>query len=450
MLRNYRCAGAVSLFVVLYGCAPQMGPPPDAGASGGQAPLPGSGGGAAVGGSGSGGTLPVGSGGNTTIDIDPAGGATGSGSAAGLGTNGGYIELTAEQATDITGSQCAGQTVGVEPVPAVLEFIVDVSDSMRYDVNGDDTEPSAQNPNPSTLPTRWSLTQPALHAALDALGEDVYVGIQFYPSHDASMGGAPTPGCVDDTTGYPIDLLGPPGSAHRTSLADAVTNTLLSYGTPTHDAYVFAKENALDAFTEPGDKVAILITDGAPAQVLGCGPVTIGIDPQPIIDEVAAAAAEGVTTFIIGSPGSDTSMDNPPQDMRYWLSDAAIAGGTALPGCSSAGPNYCHFDMTTAPDFATALATTLAEISSSVAQTCTFATPAAETALDLEKTTVILKREDQTSTLILPDADSDCSAGGWTRGPNNEVILCPATCEMFSTTAGAEVSLSVGCKVTVR
>lgn len=447
-MRNYRVAGAVSL-LALCACGGQAGGGPLPGASGGATSV-GSGGGPGTGSGGGGSPGSIASGGsNSTIDLDPSGGSVGVGNAPGVGTNGGYIDLTAEQAADIKESQCAGQTVGVEPVPAVLQFVVDVSDSMGQDVNGENIVPD------SGVESKWDITKPALQAALAGLGDDVYVGMTFYPSHDASFGPAgPTPlACVDETTSYPIELLGAPGSAHRTTLANAVDTTPLSLGTPTHDAYVYALEQGLDAFTGAGDKVIILVTDGAPAQLLGCGTLTAeGVDPQPIIDEIAGAAAEGVTTFVIGSPGSQTSMSDPPMDLRPWLSNAAIAGGTATDGCSSAGPNYCHFDMTAAPDFGTALAAALAEIGTAVAQTCTFAAPdsTAGAPLDLETTTVILTKPDQTSTLILPDADADCSAGGWTRGPANEVILCPSTCELFQAGLGSEVSLSVGCEVVIK
>jgi len=408
---------------------------------------------------GSGGTAPVGSGGagpsfgsggdNSTIDLGDSGGSTGSGSTSGLGTNGGYIELTAEQATDIKGTQCGEETVGVQPVPAVLEFVVDVSDSMGQDVNGDNIMDG------SDMQSKWEITQPALQAALDGLGDDVYVGMQFFPSRDAPQFGTPgTPveACVDETTAHPIALLGPPGSPQRTLLSNAIATTPLSYGTPTHDAYLFALENGLAAHTGPGDKVMILITDGAPAQPLGCGTVTVGVDPQPIIDEVAAAAVDGVTTFIIGAPGSQTDMSMPPEDMRPWLSDAAIAGGTDFEGCSSAGPAYCHFDMTAAPDFGVALTAALAEIGGAVAETCTFTAPeeAGDDPLEFESTTVIMTRADQTSTLVLPDADADCAQGGWTLGAANEVILCPATCDLFQAQAGTEVSLSIGCDIIIK
>jgi len=441
---------ALSGCLALLACSPGTGGADGAGglASTGGMPAIGSGGGAAVGSGGAGPILSSG-GNNSTIDLGDSGGASGVGSAAGLGTNGGYIELTTEQAADIKGSQCGEKTVGVQPVPAVIEFVIDVSDSMGQDVNGDTIVPD------SGVQSKWEITQPALQAAVDGLGDDVYVGMQFYPSRDAPQGGPPgTPAeaCVDETTAHPIAQLGPPGSPQRTLLANAIATTPLSYGTPTHDAMVFALDNGLAAHTDPGDKVLILITDGAPAQELGCGLVSLDVDPQPIIDEVAAAATEGITTFIIGSPGSQTSMSMPPEDMRPWLSDAAIAGGTDFEGCSSAGPAFCHFDMTAAPDFGVALTAALAEIGGAVAETCTFTAPpeSGDDPLEFESTTVIMTRADQTSTLVLPDADADCAQGGWTLGAANEVILCPATCDLFQAQAGTEVSLSIGCDVIIK
>lgn len=444
MFRTSFGTKTVTLLVCLVGCSPVVGGPD----MGGTGAVPGSGGMADVGAGGSGGLGVSGggvaTGGRPPLIIDPGSGSTGGGGSQ-LGTNGGYVDLSATQVADIKGSQCDGETAVVEPLPAVLEFVVDVSDSMGQDVNGQDI------PLDADIQSKWEITKPVLSAALDALADDVLVGMQFYPSNDASLGpGTPAGACVDDTTAYPIAALGAAGSPQRTTLATAIDTTPLALGTPTHDAYAYALENGLGAYTGPGSPFMVLITDGAPAQLLGCGPLTVGVDPQPIVDAVAAANAQGVKTFVIGSPGSQTSMSMPPEDMRPWLSDAATAGGTALPGCSSAGPNYCHLDMTAASDFATALSTALADIGTAVVQTCTFTAPDSTAALDLETTTVILTRSDQTSVLILPDADSDCAQGGWTRGPNNEVVLCPVTCDMVNADAGAEVSMSIGCNVVIK
>ena len=436
-------AVAVTLLACLAGCASQGGAAPGNGTGG----VPGAGGSAVIGSggtTGAGGSL--GSGGGPSIIIDEPGSGSG-GDAPSLGTNGGYIDLTTAQVTDIKESQCAGETAPVDPVPAVLEFVVDVSQSMADDVNGE-TIPAG-----SDILSKWDITQPALAAALDALGDDVLVGMQFYPSNDGGFGppGPEPVACVDDTTAYPIAALGAPGSAQRTTLATAIATTPLAMATPTQDAYVYALENGLGAYTGAGSRFMVLITDGAPSQEFGCGALnTDGVPTQPIIDAVAAANVDGVKTFVIGSPGSQAGGGNPPEDLRYWLSDAATAGGTAIEGCSSAGPNYCHLDMTTAPDFAAALSMALAEIGTAVVKTCSFTPPDASATLDLDSTTVILTRSDQTSILILPDADADCAQGGWARGTDGEIVLCPATCDMVNSDAGAELSMSVGCQIIIK
>ena len=442
MFRTYHAVKAVPLLACLVGCSPAAGDAPNQNGTGsvpgaGGAPVaPGAGG--AV---GSGGAVSLGSGGHTLLDVGEDG--TG-GSPASLGTNGGYIDLSAEQVADIEGSQCDGDIATVEPIPPVLEFVVDVSNSMGQDVNGVDIAL-----DDTTTQSKWEITQPAFKASLDALGDDVLVGMQFFPSNDSGIGGPGGGACVDATTAYPIAVLGPAGSTQRTTLATAIDTTPLKLGTPTEDAYTAGIQN-LDAYTGPGNKFIVLVTDGAPSQTAGCGPLVNSVPPEPIVAAVAAAKADGVGTFVIGSPGSQTSMDTPPKDMRYWLSDAALAGGTAPDGCSSAGPNYCHLDMTTAPDFAAALSTALADIADAVVKTCSFAAPEDAGQLDLEATTVIFKKSDQTAVLVLPDADADCAAGGWTRGPNNEVVLCPATCDLVNADPGAQVSMSIGCNIIIK
>ena len=69
---------------------------------------------------------------------------------------------------------------------------------------------------------------------------------------------------------------------------------------------------------------------------------------------------------MIGSPGSE--------DARAALSEIAQRGGTGSATCGSAGPEFCHFDMTTQPDFDVALTTALAAISDQTLS-CSYAVP---------------------------------------------------------------------------
>src|SRR5688572_9440293 len=106
-------------------------------------------------------------------------------------------------------------------------------------------------------------------------------------------------------------------------------------------------------YTASGNqKFMLLITDGAPTMSEGCnggdgdnGQVQ-DMPTEPIIAEIAGAYAQGIRTFLIGSPGSEESAEETGGDMRPWLSRAAVESGTDEAGCAVDGPNFCHMDMT--------------------------------------------------------------------------------------------------------
>ncbi len=196
----------------------------------------------------------------------------------------------------------------------------------------------------------------------------------------------------------------------------------------------------------------LLITDGAPTMALECigtggggGGQVMDAPTQPIVDEIAGAFDQGIRTFLIGSPGSEESSQG-GDDMRPWLSQAAIEGGTAEAGCDAQGPNFCHMDMTQEPDFAQALSDGLASIVGQIVDSCTFVVPPppAGESLDPGLTNLIINWTSGASSLILPDDTGDCSEG-WQFDSTGQVVLCAATCEQIQADAGATVQLTFGC-----
>src|SRR5690606_30076251 len=95
--------------------------------------------------------------------------------------------------------------------------------------------------------------------------------------------------------------------------------------TPTHDAYKHALDNSMRVTNVPGSRYMLLITDGVPTYALQCVGSGFPNDPsptEPIVDEIAAAAADGIKTFIVGSPGSEN--DGNGGDARPWMSRGAV------------------------------------------------------------------------------------------------------------------------------
>jgi hypothetical protein len=349
--------------------------------------------------------------------------------------NGGTRTLTPEQVTSIRGAACTGWSTEGEQLPAILELVVDVSGSM------DDPAPGSRN-------SKWQVTQGALRNAITGLAASTGVGVLYYPngSTPASDTAQSVNRCVNTGELVPTDLLGADNAPHRQLVLNSLNRARPANYTPTHDAYRYAFEMGLKPFQTSAPKFMLLITDGAPTMSLGCIRPASGVKDMPtdpIIAEIAAAKAAGVKSFIIGSPGSQMSSES-STDMRPWLSRAATAGGTAAAGCSDAGPNFCHMDMTQAPDFASALAAGLSSVATQIAS-CKYTVPTPPAGKTIDPAAINLIVHAQSGdTLVLPDGQGTCSEG-WSFDAEGNVVLCPATCDKVKADVSARVELLFGC-----
>jgi hypothetical protein len=317
--------------------------------------------------------------------------------------DGGTQDLTADQVDDITNAACTGWAGEGENLPAVLQLVVDVSQSM------DEDAPGARNQS------KWDVTREALRDALGALPGSAAAGVLYYPNQSVQLSTRPrdVDACVNVDALVPIDVLGAANSMQRRDIDQSLDDADTNGYTPTHDAYKFALEESLQPYETPANKFMLLITDGSPTMALQCIGESSGggrgggvqdAPTQPIIDAVKAASDAGIRTFVIGSPGSEESSSGMGGDKRPWLSEAAQVGGTAAPGCNNDGPNFCHLDMTQSADFAQALVEGLGTVVGQIIDQCTFAFPEPPPgqSIDANKTTVIVQTATG-STLVLPD-----------------------------------------------
>ena len=355
------------------------------------------------------------------------------GSAAGT-FDGGHRPLTPEEQEIIDNGACDGWSFEPELLPAALELVVDVSSSMSQ-------------PAPGSNQTKWEATRDALLEAIvgdengGGLPASLHVGLLFYPNRQVTVSEneQDTTACVNTDASVPIEMLGGPTGAHRTLLRTAIEDVELNQSTPTHDAYRYALENVIGPSTVSADKFMLLITDGEPTLLLGCqnpsGQLN-AVNPEPIVDEVALAADQNIQTFLIGSPGSENN--------REWMSRAAVIGGTAADGCDEDGPNWCHMDMTTAPNFADALREGLATVTGAIAP-CVADIPDAPTGqvIDYTKINVFVEQPGEPSTLIIRDEMGDCTEG-W-RIVDDRVELCSASCDLVQDNPDVTVNVRFGC-----
>lgn len=349
--------------------------------------------------------------------------------------NGGTTPLTPEQIEAIEDGACAGWSTEGEPLPAAIQLVVDVSGSM-------------EDPAPGGGGSKWTVTRNALLEAIDALPASTSLGILFYPNRSTPANNNPTDvdACVDTDEMVPINVLGPANSMHRNAIRQAMQRADTGNYTPTHDAYRYALESGLKPFNSTAPKFMLLITDGAPTMSLGCVRPNGGVQDMPtdpIIADITAARSEGIKSFIIGSPGSEESSES-NTDMRPWLSRAAMEGGTAIPGCSENGPNFCHMDMTQEENFADALRRGLGSVASQIAS-CTYAIPEPPNGevIDRGKVNLIVQSDDG-AVLVNPDGQGECTEG-WVYDDDGNVQLCPATCSAVQADPSAQVKLLFGC-----
>jgi hypothetical protein len=194
-----------------------------------------------------------------------------------------------------------------------------------------------------------------------------------------------------------------------------------------------------------GGRVLLLLTDGTPTCTLSCECTedNVPVDSQPLIEEAKEAFANGVRTFVIGSPGSEETRDV--------LSQLASEGGTARQDCSNAGPEYCHFDMTTEPDLAKGLAQALEQIGMSL-RSCEYPIPAppAGQALDPDLVNVLYTPEGaDTETIARDPSSGECSEGWQYSADGKNIVLCGEACERVRAEPNSTVEVLFGCETVV-
>jgi hypothetical protein len=297
----------------------------------------GTGGGAAYGGSsGSGGVAGIGGGAGTA----GSGGTAGAGgSAASTGVGGDVLD-----AHDV----CGATRAGAEPRQVNILLVVDKSGSMADTPAGFTSD-------------KWTAMKTALGAALDPVKEAIAFGLEFFPFNptapiplDCSKAG-PATCCQMTTQAAGINIPIEPGTTGLPKILSTFGSQNPGGGTPTATAL----KEALWYFTAgagaglQGDKYVLLATDGAPNCNTGlacdaahctsnidavaagtvacsgqncCGVGATGanlacLDDSASITQITALKTAGVSTFVIGIPGSE--------NYANVLDAFAVAGGQA-------------------------------------------------------------------------------------------------------------------------
>jgi hypothetical protein len=330
-------------------------------------------------------------------------------------------------------SSCAEQLVPTTARRPVIQFVVDTSGSMNW-VAGTERNPEAGEQS------KWQITQQALATAIDGMPDAVAVGISYYPNAEGSDAA-----CYQSLVAAPI---APLSTAHRELIGRVNAAQAARGGTPTHAAYEFGVEQ-LETSDLDGSRFLVLMTDGIPTFTRDCGgDGRARVDGAPLVGSVGERFRQAdVRTFVIGAPGSEAA--------REELSEMALAGGTGASGCNHAGPESCHFDMTSEPDFSRALNQALGEIVDATLA-CDYAVPAPPLGqgLDYDDVTVVLESEGAQVMEFAPAASGACDAGWRYNDDRTSIRLCSSTCDelaaLVSADPGIAVRVKFGCRIIPR
>jgi hypothetical protein len=328
---------------------------------------------------------------------------------------------------------CLTNTNSARAKPANLLFQIDVSGSMNCAATD-----SASAACAASASSRWSVFRAKLKATLATLPDANAVGLMHYPSGKGTFSGQPT-ACVPQAPDVAVGPLG----ATRAAIGASLDARIPEGGTPTHDAVRAALAQLDRVPAANGNRFLVLATDGNATFCRGCDiscdSAALARDSDAMVAAVAAAATQGIRTFVIGVPGS--------QGFRSILSRVAEAGGTSLgAGCSHTGPTYCHYDMTTAPDFGAALQSALAAIGGA-ALSCTYDVPPSDGTFDPNLVNVQLKSGSTSRDVPRDPARRD----GWDYSDDGRQInLYGASCDAAKSATDGAVTILYGCPSVLR
>lgn len=187
--------------------------------------------------------------------------------------------------------------------------------------------------------------------------------------------------------------------------------------------------------------VVVLVTEGELNFERGClGSGTPGdfLDPESLVSDIAARAAEGMLTLVIGSPGSSATLSG--NDARPWLTEAARAGRRP-PTCPATPPS--HIDMTLAEDSATEFQKQFQEGLAPVTCTLRIPSPPPGEWVDPALINVVVEHGGDRYSLLYSD-NPDCEHGWYYSDPST-IELCGESC-VWAACSNKPPELLVGCE----
>ena len=382
-----------------------------AGSSGGVAGSGGSPGGSSHGGTLTGGTGGQGGSGNSLVIISGGSGGTG-----GLPTS------------------CSGQYSTATLEPTNLLFLIDRSGSMNCNAPPVQTTENCRislQKFDSNQPSKWEITRQAVSEALQAVvgTSRLNVAAALYPT-----------GNTETTCDFPREpqvRFAPLDTGQATNIRNLLDATVPLGATPIFFSLASTYNYIQNNFSMLGGATwVILLTDGSES----CSTEAQVVD---LLNAMVPAARDAlqISTVAVGLPGSEEG--------RALLSEIAWKGGSAVDACTHSAvwpptdptQGDCHYDLSGAADFSTALHAALPAIIQP-ALDCKVAVPPG--VADLNLVNVQLNGR-----LIPKDSGRVCEVEAWHYTPDrSKIVLCGPACSE-ARAPQSRIDIMVGCPTSV-
>ncbi|MFT3837720.1 MAG: hypothetical protein QM723_12075 [Myxococcaceae bacterium] len=267
--------------------------------------------------------------------------------------------------------------------------------------------------------TRWSTLAQTLAATLPQVASDLELGAYLFPAGDgAAQCSVPGAAALLPATGQSAELI---------ALLD---QTAPGGATPTADA-VNAAAIALDTYASQGKSLAlVLATDGAPncnpsldlssctCPAQSCASALQCLDDARTESRVAAWAAQGIPTWVIGIATDDTS--------------ASVLDALAKAGGRPSGGAHDYYSASSTAELTEALSTIQSQLRS-----CAFTTPSVPSSSGSIVVTL--------DGAVVPFDASGADGWEWSALDRGELVLRGSWCARAEQSATATLIAAITC-----
>jgi hypothetical protein len=387
-------------------------------------------------------------GGSTMVTVSGGTGGASTGGSSGGGTDAGTAASAGDdgipQCGELAGlGTCGGTHVEAKLRTVNMMLVIDKSGSMEYQPDGFDQ-------------AKWPAMKSALDTALGKVKTEMNLGLILYPYSETQP--IPLDGCEDagnccalSTEGAGVVVGVQPGTVAVDQINAALAQTSPGGGTPTAAALAAALEYFThgEGSTLQGDDYVLLATDGGPNcnDKLFCKAERcttnlddkcdngnccedepthfMCLDDAAVEEQIDALAKAGISTFVVGIPGTEAY--------------AEYLDGFARTGMVSAPSGDHDYYAVSADAGVEGLASVFESITTQLVHSCDIELPEAPAKLDLVNVAI-------DCTVVPRNTDDTLSGWEFDQEPTpSSVIVHGPACDSLQKTGAQRVDVVFGC-----